>query len=211
MNVIGLTGGIGSGKSTVSAYLKEKGCVIIDADKIARRVTEQGSPILDQLAAAFGQDILFSDGTLNRKKLGHIVFADPQKKALLDQITLGAVCGKIREELERVRKAAERGEKNDGKDGEKSADEIVILDVPLLFETGLDELADSVWVVDAEDETRIQRICERDQMSREDAENRIASQMSREERCRNAGNVIDNSGDLDHLYEQIERLIGESK
>lgn len=203
MNVIGLTGGIGSGKSTVSSYLKEKGYTIIDADQIARRVTEPGSPILDQLAAAFGQDILFEDGSLNRKKLGHIVFADPEKKARLDQITLGAVCGKIREDLESVREAA--------KGGKTDADGIVVLDVPLLFETGLDELADAVWVVDATDETRIRRVCARDQMSRQDAENRLASQMSREERCRRADSVIDNSGDLDHLYEQIERLIGELK
>lgn len=202
MKVIGLTGGIGSGKSTVSAYLKEKGCPIVDADKIAREITAQGSPVLAELVSVFGQEILLPGGQLDRKKLGSIVFADPQKKKLLDQITLGAVCEAIRAELAAIQAG--------GAEPTREAS-FVVLDVPLLFETGLEELADSVWVVDAADETRIRRICDRDHMSRKDAENRMASQMSSEERRRRADRIIDNSGDLDQLYEQIERLMGETK
>lgn len=197
MKVIGLTGGIGSGKSTVSAYLKEKGCPVVDADRIARTVTAQGSPVLAQLACEFGSDILFADGSLDRKKLGRIVFSDPRKKSRLDAITLGEVCDRIRGELERVKA--------------ESTAELVVLDVPLLFETGLDELADSVWVVDADDETRIKRICDRDHMSREEAENRMARQMPREERLLRADHVLDNSGDRSGLFAQVAGLMGELK
>lgn len=193
MIIIGLTGGIGSGKSTVSAYLAENaGITVIDADKIAHDITEPGQPTLTRLEEAFGSGIIRDDGTLDRKKLAGIVFPSEEKKALLDRITHGAVRKQINREIE---EAAEEQKP------------VVILDVPLLMETGMDAQCDVVWVVTADRNVRIDRVSARDNIGEEEINARIARQMSDEERFSRADEIIDNSGDKETLYREIKRLV----
>lgn len=193
MIIIGLTGGIGSGKSTVSAYLAENtGIPVIDADKIAHDITEPGQPTLTRLEEAFGSGIIRADGTLDRKKLADIVFPSQEKKELLDRITHGA----IREQINREIEAADREQKP-----------AVILDVPLLMETGMDAQCDAVWVVTADMKVRIDRISARDNIGEEEINARIARQMSDGERFARADEIIDNSGDKETLYREIKRLV----
>lgn len=193
MIIIGLTGGIGSGKSTVSAYLAENtGIPVIDADKIAHDITEPGQPTLTRLEEAFGSGIIRADGTLDRKKLAGIVFSSQEKKELLDRITHGA----IREQINREIEAADREQKP-----------AVILDVPLLMETGMDAQCDAVWVVTADMKVRIDRVSARDNIGEEEINARIARQMSDGERFSRADEIIDNSGDKETLYREIKRLV----
>ena len=193
MIIIGLTGGMGSGKSTVSAYLAENtGIPVIDADKIAHDITEPGQPTLTRLEEAFGSGIIRADGTLDRKKLAGIVFPSQEKKELLDRITHGA----IREQINREIEAANREQKP-----------AVILDVPLLMETGMDAQCDAVWVVTADMKVRIDRVSARDNIGEEEINARIARQMSDGERFSRADEIIDNSGDKETLYREIKRLV----
>lgn len=193
MIIIGLTGGMGSGKSTVSAYLAENtGIPVIDADKIAHDITEPGQPTLTRLEEAFGSGIIRADGTLDRKKLAGIVFPSQEKKELLDRITHGA----IREQINREIEAADREQKP-----------AVILDVPLLMETGMDAQCDAVWVVTADMKVRIDRISARDNIGEKEINARIARQMSDGERFSRADEIIDNSGDKETLYREIKRLV----
>lgn len=193
MIIIGLTGGMGSGKSTVSAYLAENtGIPVIDADKIAHDITEPGQPTLTRLEEAFGSGIIRADGTLDRKKLAGIVFPSQEKKELLDRITHGA----IREQINREIEAADREQKP-----------AVILDVPLLMETGMDAQCDAVWVVTADMKVRIDRISARDNIGEKEINARIARQMSDGERFARADEIIDNSGDKETLYREIKRLV----
>lgn len=197
MKIIGLTGGIGSGKSTVSAYLSKKGCVIIDADKISRRLTEKGSPYLETIREAFGDGYFDEEGNLERQKLGQYIFANPDKKKLLEGIVTDAVIEKVFERLNTL--------KNEEYSG------IVILDAPLLFECGMQKYADENWLVTADLKTVIQRVKSRDGMSEKDIEGRIAGQMPLEEKKKLADHVIDNSRDLDYLYLQLDREIDRLK
>ena len=193
MKVIGLTGGIGSGKSTVSEFLRQKGYCIIDADQIAHTITEKGSPVLRQLADVFGSEILFDDGSLNRKKLAAIAFSDRQRKQQLEDITTSRVLEIIEEKLAiHLKNDRER---------------IVFLDAPLLFETGADALTDVVWLVDAEQELRICRTMERDGVSREDVLRRIANQLPDAEKRIRAGEIIDNGKGKEDLYRRVEGLL----
>ena len=193
MKVIGLTGGIGSGKSTVSSYLRDKGFHIIDADEEARKLTTKGSMCLENLQKEFGSEILFEDGSLNRKKLGEIVFKDKAKKEKLESLTTDVVVKNMEEETERLRS---RGEYD-----------IIFLDVPLLFETGLEKICDAVVVVTARDSVRIERVVARDGISSEQVKARINNQMSTEEKVRRATDVIDNSEGKEELHAQIEQLL----
>lgn len=193
MNVIGLTGGIGAGKSTVSSYLREKGYLILDADQIAHDITAKGSPVLIRIAEAFGADMIREDGNLDRKKLAAVVFSDKQKKLLLEEITTRQVVEIIAEKVEELRKNGKY--------------DIIFVDAPLLFEAGVDAMTDFVWMVTAADDVRISRVMERDNISREDVLRRIANQMSNEEKIRRSNEVIDNSHGKDELYRQIELLL----
>ena len=197
MKIIGLTGGIGSGKSTVSAYLSNKGCLIIDADKISRQLTEKGSPYLETIRDAFGGGYFDEEGKLERQKLGQYIFANPDKKKLLERIVTDAVIEKVFERLNTL--------KNEEYSG------IVILDAPLLFECGMQKYADENWLVTADLDTVIQRVKNRDGMSKKDIEGRIAGQMPLEEKKKLADHVIDNSRDLDYLYLQLDREIDRLK
>ncbi|MEU4224418.1 dephospho-CoA kinase [Nonomuraea sp. NPDC026600] len=186
---IGLTGGIGSGKSEVSKRLAARGAVVIDADKIAREVVEPGTPGLARVVATFGEEVLHPDGSLNREKLGAIVFADPDRLAVLNGIVHPLVG-------ERVADLQSRAD----------ADAIVVYDVPLLAENRLAPMYDVVIVVDAADEVRIARLAEHRGMPEPDAKARIAAQATRQERLAVADIVIDNEGDLDDLEAKVSQV-----
>lgn len=176
---VGLTGGIGSGKSEVARRLAERGAIVIDADKIAREVVEPGTPGLAEIVQAFGDEVLRPDGTLDRARLGSIVFADPEKLKILN----GIVHPKVGARMAELEQAA-------------PPDAVVVYDVPLLAENGLAPLYDLVIVVDAADETRIKRLTTLRGMPEQDARARIAAQASREERLKIADIVIENEGSL---------------
>lgn len=189
MKVIGLTGGIGTGKSTVSAYLAEKGCRIIDADRISHQMTEKGSPCLTEIEAAFGKEVFLQDGSLNRKKLGEVVFSDPEKKAKLEQIITRKVMEKTLAEVEVCRREQER---------------IVVIDAPLLFECGMQKDTDENWLVVCETEIRFARIAARDGLNEREIRDRIQNQMPTRQKEKLADCIIDNSKDLPWLYGQID-------
>jgi dephospho-CoA kinase len=183
---IGLTGGIGSGKSEVSKRLAARGAVVIDADKIAREVVEPGTVGLARVVAAFGDEVLRPDGSLNREKLGSIVFADSERLATLNGIVHPLVGERVAQ-LQR----------------EAADDAIVVYDVPLLAENKLAPMYDVVIVVDAADEVRIRRLAEHRGMAEDDAKARIAAQASREERLAVADIVIPNEGSLEELEARV--------
>ncbi|MCL1982837.1 MAG: dephospho-CoA kinase [Clostridiales bacterium] len=193
--VVGLTGGIGSGKSTASAYLSARGYAVLDADKIAREVVAPGSLALGELVACFGSGILGEGGALDRKKLAGIVFTDKGSKERLDAIMHGAI---MKIMTERIGELAQSG-----------YDSIVFLDIPLLFETdrGIMPKMDEVWAVDADDEARVGRVTKRDGVSRQHVLNIMKNQAGREERRGLADVTIDNSGHPDELYRRLDDLI----
>jgi dephospho-CoA kinase len=178
MKVIGLTGGISSGKSTISGALEEKGAIIIDADKIAHDNLEINKPAWQEIVAYFGEKILNSDNSIDRKKLGDIIFSDPQKRAKLDKIMHSRVIADIKKILEDIKV--------------EQPEALVLVEVPLLFELNLVDLFDETWVVWVDRETQITRLMERNNLSREEAVMRINSQMNLDEKARRADKVIDN-------------------
>lgn len=186
---VGLTGGIGSGKSEVSARLRERGAVVIDADKIAREVVEPGTPGLAAVVAEFGADVLLPSGALDREKVGRIVFGDPARLAALNAI----VHPLVGERMQELMDAAPAGA-------------VVVYDVPLLAENGLAPMYDEVVVVDAPEETQLDRLVARRGMTEEDARARMANQASRADRRAIATRIIDNSGTLDDLKAQVDAL-----
>ncbi|MFD4550390.1 dephospho-CoA kinase [Streptomyces sp. NPDC058466] len=183
---VGLTGGIGAGKSEVSRLLVERGAVLIDADRIAREVVAPGTPGLAAVVDAFGEDVLAPDGSLDRPKLGSIVFADPEKLAVLNAIVHPLVGARSRE----LEKAA-------------SEDAVVVHDVPLLAENGLASLYDVVIVVDARPETQLDRLVRLRGMAEEDARARMATQAPRDKRLEIADIVIDNDVPLEELQRRV--------
>ena len=188
---IGLTGGIGSGKSTVSRLLAEHGAVIVDADAIARAVVEPGTPGLAAVVDAFGEGILTEDGALNRPALAAVVFADPQARKKLD----GIVHPLVRAGATEIAHAA-------------PPDAVVVHDVPLLAETGQGHSYDLVVVVEADTDTRVARLVQRG-LTAEDASARIAVQATDEQRRAIADVVLDNNGTPEHLAEQVDRFWAE--
>ena len=207
MKIIGLTGGIGSGKSTVTDYLTSKGFYVLDADQIAREIVLPGSDMLIQLAAAFGDDIILEDGSLNRKKLGEIIFSDSGKKEMLDRMMHTEILELIYERIIQYREKAEYDAVVASDPEQVLRSKVIFIDAPLLFETGLDKRVGEVWVIDADDETRIRRVMERDGLNREDILKRISSQMERGEKNRRADVILDNTGDQETLFRQIDGLL----
>ncbi|WP_067462688.1 dephospho-CoA kinase [Actinomadura macra] len=186
---VGLTGGIGSGKSAVAALLRERGAVVIDADGIAREVVEPGTPGLTAVAAEFGDGVLLPSGALDREKVGSIVFADPERLRALNAIVHPLVGERMRELMDAA-----------------PPDAIVVYDVPLLTENGLAPGYDEVVVVDAPEETQLDRLTSQRGMTEQDARARMANQATREERRAIATHIIDNSGTLDDLKTQVDAL-----
>ncbi|MFI8945880.1 dephospho-CoA kinase [Streptomyces sp. NPDC053750] len=189
---VGLTGGIGAGKSEVSRLLVECGAVLIDADRIAREVVEPGTSGLAEVVKVFGEDVLAADGSLDRPKLGSIVFADPRKLAALNAIVHPLVGARSRA-LEET--AAE--------------DAVVVHDVPLLTENGLAPLYDVVIVVDADPATQLDRLVRLRGMTEQDARARMAAQATREQRRAIADVVIDNDVPLDELRRRVTAVWAE--
>ncbi|MFJ5935112.1 dephospho-CoA kinase [Streptomyces sp. NPDC093071] len=185
---VGLTGGIGAGKSEVSRLFVSYGAVLIDADRIAREVVEPGTPGLAAVVEAFGEDVLTAEGVLDRPKLGSLVFSDPDRLATLNAIVHPLV-GARSAELE---SRAETGD-------------IVVHDVPLLTENGLAPLYDLVVVVDASPETQLDRLVRLRGMEESEARARMAAQATRAQRLAVADLVIDNDGPLDELEPQVRK------
>ncbi|CAL9407905.1 dephospho-CoA kinase [Streptomyces albus] len=189
---VGLTGGIGAGKSEVSRLLAEHGAVIVDADRIAREVVEPGTPGLAAVVAEFGEEVLAPDGSLDRPRLGSLVFADPDRLAALNAIVHPLV-GERSAELEREAAAADQNA-------------VIVHDVPLLTENGLAPLYDTVVVVDASDETRLDRLVRLRGMAEQEARARMAAQATREERLAVADIVIDNDGPIEELPQRVHAV-----
>ena len=189
---VGLTGGIGSGKSEVLKRLKARGATVVDADLAARRVVEPGTDGYDAVVKEFGSEVVGPDGALDRPKLGAIVFADPAKLAALNEIVHPRVAALMAEWAD----AAPEGG-------------IVVYDIPLLVEGGADRGYAAVIVVDADEEVRYARLLANRGMSRADAAARMAAQASREDRLAAADYVIANNGSLEDLDQETDRVWSE--
>ncbi len=190
--IIGLTGSIASGKSMISDKFRELGIPVIDADKLARAVVEPGEKAYTVIVEKFGQEILQPDGTLDRKKLGAVVFADEAKRKILNNIVHPA----IRERMIKQR------------DGYVDAGEhCVVLDIPLLFESGLAHFAEKILVVYVDESVQLERLMERDGSAVEEASQRISTQIPVKEKAAMADAVIDNNGTKEEAREQLEHIL----
>ncbi|EOS56289.1 dephospho-CoA kinase [Paenibacillus barengoltzii] len=187
---IGLTGGIATGKSTVSRLLAERGAAIIDADVIAREIMEPGYPVLAAVSERFGPGVLNADGTLNRKKLGEIVFSNPEERKALEALTHPAIRAEMKQRMEELEAA--------------DPHRLVVADIPLLYESGLDPLYERIMVVYVPREVQLTRLMLRDGLSKEAAEQRINAQMDIEIKKERADILIDNSGGLEETKRQID-------
>lgn len=190
--VIGLTGGIASGKSTVAAQLRQAGLVVLDADQVARAVVQKDSPGLLALTRAFGRQILKPDGSLNRAKLGQLVFSDPAARKKVDAITHPL----IRQVFEASLAALKR-----------LGVPLVVLDVPLLLEAGYQRYCDQVVVVKVDPLTQLHRLMARNHYGSQEARERIATQMPLAEKLAHADVVIDNNGSREKTTRQVAKLI----
>ena len=191
MFVIGLTGGIGTGKTQVSEMLEKLGAAIVNADLLGHQIYLPQSDGWREVVEAFGQGVLTSDGEIDRKKLGPIVFGDPEALEKLNAIT-----------HHKIYKLADESIKKLGEQGS----EVVVLEAALLVEAKWTPLADEVWVVTAPEKDIVQRIRERNGLDEEAIRSRISSQMPQEERVAHADVVIDNAGDLNNLRNKIQKL-----
>lgn len=191
MKLIGLTGGIGSGKSTVAGLLAERGWSVVDADQIAREIVEPGEPALAELAEAFGADILDEAGTLQRAELARRAFVDDEHTAKLNAITHPRIQERTQERFAEARAAGV---------------EYCVYDMPLLVDNGLDKDMDEVLVVDVDVEERVRRLVAHRGLDEADARRRIAQQVPDEVRLAAATYVIDNNGVLEDLAPQVERV-----
>lgn len=189
--ILGLTGGIASGKSEAAKHLSELGAACIDADAISRAMTAPGGPLLPQLREAFGDEIFDEEGNLNRRALADIVFADPMQRRLLDSVTHPAIQKAMMDDVERY---------------EEEGRSLVVLNVPLLFETGMDALCDETWLISLDRDKQIERLMERDGLTRDKAIARIDSQMSLEEKEALATVIIDNRRSIEKLKSELTGL-----
>lgn len=197
MILVGLTGGIASGKSLVSKMLKDQGAYIIDADEIAHEVIQPGKPAYREILEHFGEEILREDGTIDRSRLGRLVFDDPEKRAILERIIHPRV---FSEEESRRKQIAQ-----------KDPGAVIIFDVPLLIETRAHELMDKVIVVSVNRKTQLRRLMQRDHLNREEAMKRIEAQLSISEKRRAADYVIDGEAPPERVAEQVKAIYEELK
>lgn len=194
--VLGLTGGIASGKSTVSNYFEKLQIPVIDADLVARKVMDTGQPTLKKVADAFGQDILKNDGTLNRKKLGKLVFGQPEKLERLNEIVQKDIHKQILSEKE---------------EWLSQNVPLLVLDIPLLFEAGYEKEVDEVMVVYVTYENQLIRLMKRNHLSEAEANARIQSQLSLDIKREKADSVIDNNGTIENTLEQVDAWVIKQK
>lgn len=192
MRIIGLTGGVATGKSTVAGFFSDHGITVIDADAIAREAVLPGSSALLRIIEEFGPEILQPDGTLNRKKLGFIVFNNEEKRRLLESILHPAI-KQLAES--KIRQAEQEGER------------VVIYMAPLLIEAGVTDRVDEIWVVSTTEAVQLERLMARDNISREEARRIIESQMPLSEKERFGRVIIDNSGTLEETQGLLEELV----
>ncbi len=197
--VVGITGGIGCGKSFAAEYLAELGAVHIDADSISRSLTAEGGAAIPKIRETFGDAVFAEDGALNRRALGDLVFSDPAAKRALEGIIHPLVQRTVMDQIEAA-----------GRDGAR----VAVLNVPLLFETGMDVLCDETWTLAAPEDVQLQRILDRDGMTEEQARSRVESQMAMEDRNARATRVINSDrpiektrSELNQLYQQLIRRI----
>ncbi|WHH59934.1 dephospho-CoA kinase [Petroclostridium sp. X23] len=197
MKIIGLTGGTGSGKSTVAGMAKQLNVKVIDADVVARQVVNPGEQALIEIVSVFGSDILLDNGQLDRKKLGSIVFSDKEKLKLLNRITHKYIVNEIQREIQSEMK--------------KGTYDYIMIDAAVLIESGLYNICDAIWVVSADKEERIRRIMNRDRLSYNEAINRINSQLDEKELKKHASAVINNDNDIDieSVRFQVMQLINQ--
>lgn len=191
MLVIGLTGGIACGKSTVAAILRDLGARVVDADEVAREVLAPGSPVLARVAERFGPEVLRADGSLDRRRLADVVFRDRQALGDLNAITHPAIIEIIRGSIEQARRQGVR---------------VLVIDAPLLLEAGMQGMVDEVWVVTCTPRQQIERLCRRTGMSPREAEERLQAQMPLDEKARLADRIIPNEGSPDDLRARLRRL-----
>lgn len=192
MKIIGLTGGIGSGKSTIATALKEKGAVIIDADRIAKELMKPGTTVYDAVVKHFGYGILNKDKTINRKELGKIVFDHFDKLSLLNRLTHGPIIIEIKEQIRKISSSS-------------LGEQVVVIDAPLLMESGLKSLADIVVVVTVNREEQNRRLKAKG-LSDEEIDERIDAQMDPEEALEYADLIIENNGTLADLRTKVQEL-----
>ena len=193
--IIGLTRTIGSGKSTVSARLAKLGALVLDADTISREAVKKGADGLNKIAEVFGKEVIDANGGVEREALGGIVFSDESKRLMLNGI--------IHPQVLKALKERTHGEKA------LNPNRMIVWDVPLLIEVGWVEYVDSVWLVTAPEQTRINRIMARDGCTIKQAQSRICAQMSEEEKARFSNEIIDNGGSLEQLYQRVDALYSE--
>jgi dephospho-CoA kinase len=192
--VVGLTGGIASGKSTVSNMLKEMNMTVIDADVESRLAVQNGEPAYKQIVESFGHDIVLPDGEIDRQKLGSIIFHDEQKRKLLNSIVHPEVRRRMNEKKDLAIKKKEK---------------IVILDIPLLFESNLINMVDQTLLVYVDQNIQFTRLMERNQLSKEEAEARIQSQMPLAEKMELADKIIQNNGSLTETKKQLNKILAD--
>lgn len=192
MKVIGLTGGIASGKTTVASILKEFGAEIIDADKVAREVVEPGKKAWIEIKSAFGDNAILPNGNINRKYLADLIFNNPQMRKVLNSIVHPKVINEINNKIDYYR--------------QKGDTKVVVLDVPLLLETGMESMVDEVWVVAVDEETQINRMLKRDKISVEEAKNRIKSQMPLKEKLKRGDKIIEGDLTLPSLKNKLQHM-----
>jgi len=190
--IMGLTGGIASGKSTVSALFVKKGAKLVDADVIAREVMLPGHQVLAATVRHFGQGILSPDGTLDRAKLGEIVFRDPEARQTLNDLTHPAIRQEIRSRMQEL--------------DQQEPEKLIIVDIPLLYESNLQGMFEEIVVVYVPREVQLTRLMQRNNWSREKAEDLLNAQMDIELKRSKASYVIDNSGDLAHTDMQVAAM-----
>lgn len=193
--IIGITGGIASGKSTVTDFLRKQGYQVVDADQVVHELQKPGEKLFQVLLSEFGSDIIQTNGFLDRKKLGQIVFADATLLTKINQLQ-GEI---IREELAmRCRRLVQK-------------EELFFMDIPLLFEQGYEDWFDEIWFIDVQEETQIERLQQRNDLSVDEAKKRIASQLSSQEKRQRADMIIDNNGKIEDTLQQVAILLNRER
>lgn len=194
--ILGLTGGIASGKTSVANYLKGLNIDVIDADNIARELMQAGEPLVFEIAEQFGEEVLLSNGEINRKKLGSIIFESDEEREKLNHL----VQGKIREKIKENRKKLMRKDKK-----------LIVLDIPLLYEENYESFVDEVMVVYLDEDLQLKRLMNRNKdLTKEDARNRIKAQMPLEKKIKKADVLINNNGNFEQTIKQVDDWLKEN-
>lgn len=194
--VIGLTGNIGSGKSTVSRRLAELGAEVIDTDRVSRDVVAAGTPGLEKIVREFGPGVLNHDGELDRARMAALVFENPEARARLEAIIHPEVIGVVSRRISEYRECS-------------GSAPLLVVEVPLLIESGMHRMMDEIWVVTVDRNTQVKRVMDRSGLSGEEVVKRIKAQMPQEEKCKYAHRVIDNSGSIEETIRQVDAIWGQ--